>query len=151
MSIYLSDLEKQKNWNHPQSPSVKNFVKNNYYYGMESNGHSESMSWGCVEGWLDSHSWWESGLHLLPFTNYFWLCWVFVAVRAFSTGGAGATLQLRCLGFPCRGAQALDMWAQDLQRMGSAVAVRGLTCSTAWGVFPDEGSNLCPLHWQVDS
>ena len=34
MSIYLSELEKQKNWNHPQSPSVKNFVKNNYYYGI---------------------------------------------------------------------------------------------------------------------
>ena len=29
--------------------------------------------------------------------------------------------------------------------------VRGLSCSTAGGTFPDQGSNPCPLHWQVDS
>ena len=23
--------------------------------------------------------------------------------------------------------------------------------STACGIFPDQGSNLCPLHWQADS
>ena len=27
----------------------------------------------------------------------------------------------------------------------------GLSCSTACGIFPDQGSNLCPLHWQADS
>ena len=27
----------------------------------------------------------------------------------------------------------------------------GLSCSTARGIFPDQGSNLCPLHWQADS
>ena len=29
-----------------------------------------------------------------------------------------------------------------------------LSCPTACrnqGSFPDQGSNLCPLHWQVDS
>ena len=24
-------------------------------------------------------------------------------------------------------------------------------CSTACGIFPDQGSNPCPLHWQADS
>ena len=24
-------------------------------------------------------------------------------------------------------------------------------CSMACGIFPDQGSNLCPLHWQADS
>ena len=28
---------------------------------------------------------------------------------------------------------------------------RGLSCSTACGIFPDQGSNPCPLHWQADS
>ena len=28
--------------------------------------------------------------------------------------------------------------------------MRGLSCSTACGIFPKQGSNLCPLHWQVD-
>ena len=27
----------------------------------------------------------------------------------------------------------------------------GLSCSTARGIFLDQGSNLCILHWQVDS
>ena len=27
----------------------------------------------------------------------------------------------------------------------------GLSCSAAWGIFPDQGLNPCPLHWQVDS
>ena len=27
----------------------------------------------------------------------------------------------------------------------------GLSCSAACGVFPDQGSNPCPLHWQADS
>ena len=25
-----------------------------------------------------------------------------------------------------------------------------LTCSMACGIFPDEGSNPCPLRWQAD-
>ena len=31
------------------------------------------------------------------------------------------------------------------------VVVLGLSCPTACGIFPDQESNLCPLHWQVDS
>ena len=27
----------------------------------------------------------------------------------------------------------------------------GLSCSTAHGIFPDQGSNPCLLHWQVNS
>ena len=29
--------------------------------------------------------------------------------------------------------------------------VHGLSCSVACGIFPDQDSNLCPLHWQADS
>ena len=29
--------------------------------------------------------------------------------------------------------------------------MRGLSCSVACGIFPDQGLNPCPLHWQVDS
>ena len=38
---------------------------------------------------------------------------------------------------------------QQLQHEGSAV-VHWLSCSTACGIFPNEGSNTCPLHWQMD-
>ena len=27
----------------------------------------------------------------------------------------------------------------------------GLSCSVACGIFPGQGSNPCPLHWQADS
>ena len=37
-----------------------------------------------------------------------------------------------------------------LQRLGSVAAVHGRNCSLACGIFPDQGSNLCPLHWQAD-
>ena len=29
--------------------------------------------------------------------------------------------------------------------------MHGLSCSAVRGIFPDQGSNLCLLHWQVDS
>ena len=35
--------------------------------------------------------------------------------------------------------------------MGSIVSVCGLRCPAACEIFLDQGSNLCPLHWLVDS
>ena len=34
---------------------------------------------------------------------------------------------------------------------GSVVVTHGPSCSAACGIFPDQGSNPCPLHWQADS
>ena len=34
---------------------------------------------------------------------------------------------------------------------GSIVEAHGLNFPAAYGIFPDQGSNPCPLHWQVDS
>ena len=34
---------------------------------------------------------------------------------------------------------------------GSVVVVQGFSCSMACGIFLDQGSNPCPLHWQMDS
>ena len=33
----------------------------------------------------------------------------------------------------------------------SGIGAPGLSCSTACGIFPDQGSKLCSLHWQVNS
>ena len=41
--------------------------------------------------------------------------------------------------------------AHGLQSLGSVVVAHRLSCSAACGIFLDQGSNLCPLHWQVDS
>ena len=74
---------------------------------------------------------------------------------------AGATLPCgvwtsHCSGFSCRGARALGpqasvVVARRLQSTGSVVVAHGLSCSAACGIFPDQGSNPCPLHWQADS
>ena len=41
--------------------------------------------------------------------------------------------------------------APGLQSRGSVLVTRELTCSAACGIFPDQGSNQCLLHWQGDS
>ena len=33
----------------------------------------------------------------------------------------------------------------------TVVVAHGLSCSTTCGIFPDQGSNPCPLHCKVDS
>ena len=37
------------------------------------------------------------------------------------------------------------------RRAGSAIVAHGPSCSAACGIFPDQGSNPCLLHWQADS
>jgi len=50
-----------------------------------------------------------------------------------------------------QGAQASVAAAPGLYSTSSAVAEHGLSCSTAYGTFWDQRSNLCLLHWQADS
>ena len=44
----------------------------------------------------------------------------------------------------------LLLWNTGSRCEGSVVAMPGLSCPTC-GIFPDQGLNLCLLHWQVDS
>ena len=37
------------------------------------------------------------------------------------------------------------------RRAGSAIVPHGPSCYAARGIFPDQRSNPCPLHWQADS
>ena len=72
----------------------------------------------------------------------------------------GATLRCsawasHCGGFSCCGAWALRTWASvvaacRLYSAGSVVMAHGLSWSAACGIFLDQGSNPCPLHWQAD-
>ena len=41
--------------------------------------------------------------------------------------------------------------ARALGARASVAVARRVSCSTACGIFPDQGSNPCPLHWQADS
>ena len=62
----------------------------------------------------------------------------------------------RCSGFSCCRAQALvhvggSSCCSQAQSTGSVIVAPELHCSMACVVFPDQGSNLCLLHWLMDS
>ena len=98
----------------------------------------------------------------LIYLFYFWLHWVFVAARGLSlVVVSGGYSSLRCAGFSLQWLlllQSTESWctgsvvvAHRLQSTGSVVVVHRLSCSAACGIFPDQGSNPCPLPWQADS
>ena len=81
---------------------------------------------------------------------YFWLCWVFVSVRGLSlvvaSGGRSSS--------PCAGLSLSRpplLRSTGSKRAGSVLVAHGRSRSAACGIFPDQGSNPCPLHWQADS
>ena len=79
---------------------------------------------------------------------YFWLPWVFIAVHGLSLVAANRGFSLvaqasHCSDFSC------GAWA--FGHASSVVVVHGLRCPITYGILLDQGSNLCPLHWQVDS
>ena len=81
---------------------------------------------------------------------YFWLCWVFIAVHRLSlVGASGGHSSSRCAGFSL--SRPLLLRSTSSRRAGSVVVAHGLSCSAACGIFPDQGPNPCPLHWQADS
>ena len=84
------------------------------------------------------------------FIYYFWLCWVFVSVRGLSlVAASGGHSSLRCAGLSL--SRPLLLRSTGSRRTGSVVVAHGSSCSAACGIFPDQGSNPCSLHWQADS
>ena len=55
------------------------------------------------------------------------------------------------LGLRCREGFSLGGESRGCRRAGSVVVVHGLSCSLGYGIFLDQGSSLCLLHWQADS
>ena len=49
------------------------------------------------------------------------------------------------------GLQASVVAALRLSSTISVVGTHGLSCPVACGIFLNQGSNPCPLHWQADS
>ena len=81
---------------------------------------------------------------------YLWLCWVFVSVRGLPLAAAsGGHSSSWCAGLSLSRPHLLR--STGSRRAGSVVVAHGPSCSVACGILPDQGSNPCPLHWQVDS
>ena len=81
---------------------------------------------------------------------YLWLCWVFVSVRGLSLVAASrGQCSSRCAGLSLSWPFLLR--STGSRHAGSVAVAHGPRCSAACGIFPDQGSNPCPLHWQEDS
>ena len=133
------------------------YVKIPQFFHFSVNGHLDSFCLGWVNFMSNStmsiffliYSAW---FYLLIFKliNYFWLCWVFVSVRGlFSSCGKRGPLFITCAGFSL--SRPLLLRSTGSRRAGSVVVAHGPSCSAACGIFPDQGSNPCLLHWQADS
>ena len=86
----------------------------------------------------------------LKFIYYLWLCWVFVSVRGLSlVAASGGHSSSRCAGLSL--SRPLLLRSTGSRCAGSVIVAHGPSCSAACGIFPDQGSNPCPLHWQADS
>ena len=80
---------------------------------------------------------------LLNFLSY--LSWTALGLHcctwAFSSCSTWAS---HCSGFSC-----CKAWAPGC--VGSVVVAHRLSCPVACGIFLEQGSNPCPLHWQADA
>ena len=64
---------------------------------------------------------------------------------------------LQCAGFSfgwpllLRSTGSKHLGFSSSRHAGSVVVTHGHSCLVACGIFLDQGLNLCPLHWQLDS
>ena len=87
---------------------------------------------------------------------YFWLCWIFVATHRLSLVVASRGYSLVVV---CRLLIAVASVAEhglqtsglpSLWHLGSVVVEHRPSHPAACEIFPNQGSNLCPQHWQED-
>ena len=62
---------------------------------------------------------------------------------------SGGHSSSRCAGLSLL--QPLPLRSTGSRPAGSVIVAHGPSCSAACGIFPDQGLNPCPLHWQADS
>ena len=75
------------------------------------------------------------------------LCEGFRQLR--QAGASGGHSSPRCAGLSL--SRPLLLRSTGSRRAGSVVVAHGPSRSAACGIFPDQDSNPCPLHWQADS
>ena len=124
--------------------------------------HVYTPSRSGVSVWVSEHMSIFSSLCLIPtlfylfiylfiyLSIYLWVCWVFVSVRGLSPlVASGGHSSSRCAGLSL--SPPLFLRSTGSRCAGSVIVARGPSCSAAHGIFPDQGLNRCPLHWQADS
>ena len=69
--------------------------------------------------------------------------------RAFSSCSKRGPLLIAVRGLSL--SRPLLLRSTGSRRAGSVIVAHRPSCSVACGIFPDQSSNPCPLHWQADS
>ena len=69
--------------------------------------------------------------------------------RVLSSCGKRGPLFMQCAGLSL--SRPLPLWSTGSRHASSVIVAHRPSCSAACGILPGEGSNPCPLHWQVDS
>ena len=69
--------------------------------------------------------------------------------RTFSVAVSRGSSLLGCVHFPL--GRLLSLQSVGSRVCGRQWLAHGLSCPEACGIFPDQGSNPCPLHWQAGS
>ena len=81
---------------------------------------------------------------------YLWLCWVLFLCEGFlQLWQAGCHSSSQCADLSL--SRPLLLRSTGSRHAGSVIVAHGPSRSAACGIFPDQGSNPCPLHWQADS
>ena len=94
--------------------------------------------------------WWSFYSLFIYLFTYLWLCWVFVSAWGLSlVVASGGHSSSRCTGLSL--SRPLLLRSTGSRRAGSVIVAHRPSCSAACGIFPDQGSNPCALHWQADS
>ena len=118
--------------------------------------------------WVDSGSWWwarrpavhgsQSRTWLSDWTELNCLCCYMGFSLVVAGGGCLLVVVHRILiavasrsGAQVCGVQVSGVAAPTLWSTDSVVVAHGLSCSTAFGISLDQGSNPCLLHWPEDS
>ena len=105
---------------------------------------------------LQSYFFLNIHLFILATMRRFRCSWTFSSSckqRVLSSGGMQLLIVVASLVAEHRlqGMPASVVVIHGLQSTGSIAVVHGLSCTMACGIFPDQGSNQCPLHCKVDS
>ena len=88
-------------------------------------------------------------INLFIYFFFFAVLGLHFCARAFSSWGERGPLFIALRG-PLTGTASL-VAEHRLQTRRLSSCGSWASCSAACGIFPDQGSNPCPLHWQADS
>ena len=122
------------------------------FLGTHSGASMQSLlpSLSILPGWLlVTLKIFFFSLNFIYLFIYFCLCWVFVVRGLSLVAASGGHSSSWCAGLSL--SWPLLLRSTGSRRAGSVVVAHGPSCSAACEIFPDQGSNPCPLHWQADS